>query len=103
MPNSYVIDIRHYLGDDGELARMPGAAAALALYFGSIVAWISHSNGEGDELTNVICRRSRARPPCREEVYAHILDDDRIEWFCPACRERGVVSGWRGTRWDRSA
>lgn len=98
-PNSYVVHLSHYLGDDGDLAPMPAPAAALAVYFGSIVAWVS---SDGGELTNVVCRRSRARPPCRAEIHARLAPDGRVEWRCPECAEEGVISGWRGTRWDRA-
>jgi hypothetical protein len=100
MPAYYTVDIRHYLGDDRNLAPMPAPALAIALFCGAVVAWVS---SDGGDLTNVVCRRSRACPACRAELYARRAPDDRIEWRCPACGESGVISGWRGTRWDRSA
>ena len=104
MPDAYVIDIRHYLDEKtGEFPPLPAPAMAIALFCGAVVAWVSGWPGPGGELTNVPCRRSRARPPCYGDVYARLAPDDRIEWRCAVCGESGVVSGWRGTRWDRSA
>lgn len=103
MPKSFVIDIRHYLDDKGTLTPgLPVPAMAIALFCGAVVAWVSGWPGPDGELTNVPCRRSRSRPPCWGEVCARLTPDDRIEWRCRACGEEGVVSGWRGTRWDRS-
>lgn len=103
MPKSYTIDIRHYLDDKGEPAPLPAPAIAIALFCGAIVAWVSGWPGPGGELTSVPCRRSRSRPPCYGEVYARLAARDEIEWRCPACGEQGTISGWHGTRWDRSA
>lgn len=98
--NSYVVHLPHYLDDKGNLPDgLPAPAATLALFFGSIVAWVSSGGGD---LTNVVCRRSRARPPCRAEVYARLEPDDQIAWRCAGCGEDGTISGWQGTRWDRS-
>jgi hypothetical protein len=39
---TWVVDLRHYLDDEtGDLADMPGPALNCALYFSSIVAWVS--------------------------------------------------------------
>jgi hypothetical protein len=103
MPNSYVIDIRHYLDEKGGLAKMPDPAKRLAVYFGSIVAWVSRCPEPEAALTNVVCRRSRARPPCYGEVYARLTAGDAILFRCSACGEEGTISGWRETRWDWSA
>lgn len=102
VPKTYVIDIRHYLDNQGDLASMPGPAVAIALFCGSIVAWVSGWPGPDGDLTNVPCRRSRSRPPCYEEVYARLAATGAIEWQCPGCGEQGTISGWSGTRWDRS-
>jgi len=103
MPKTYVIDIRHYLDDKGNLPPLPAPAMAIALFCGSIVSWVSGWPGPDGELTNVACRRSRSRPPCFGEVYAGPNRNREIEWRCRACGEEGTISGWRGTRWDRSA
>lgn len=104
MLKSYTIDIRHYLNEQGNLPPLPAPAMAIALFCGAVVAWVSVCPGPEGERTNVPCRRSRSRPPCYGDVYARMsLDGDRIAWRCQACGEEGTISGWQGTRWDRSA
>lgn len=103
MHDTYVMDIRHYLDEQGNLPdSLPVPAMAIDFFCGAVVAWVSGWPGPDGELTNVPCRRSRSRPPCYGDVYARHTTDDRIEWRCRACGEEGVISGRRGTRWDRS-
>jgi hypothetical protein len=28
-------------------------------------------------------------------------DTNEIRWQCSACADHGVISGWRGSPWDR--
>jgi len=103
MPDHYTIDLRHYLDEKGIVPPLPAPAMAIALFCGSVVSWVSGWPGTDGELTNVQCRHARSRPPCHGEVHARLAPDGRIEWRCQACGEEGTISGWRGTRWDRSA
>ncbi|MDH4066056.1 MAG: hypothetical protein OEW19_16775, partial [Acidobacteriota bacterium] len=63
-PESWVVDIRHYLDEETDDIpdQAPPRIVNLALFFGSIVAWVT------DHLpqhTNVSCRRSPGRKRCR--------------------------------------
>ena len=61
-PNTYVIDLGHYLGEDDDLADLPGPALTLAMASTSIVAWVTDHEPEGVLPTNVWCwRRSRRK------------------------------------------
>jgi hypothetical protein len=103
MIKSFGIDIRCYLDERGELGPMPAPAVSIALFFGSIVSWVTGWPGSDGERTNVACRRGRDRPPCYGEVYARLAAPGEIEWRCRACGEDGRIYGWEGTRWDRAA
>jgi hypothetical protein len=60
MPDSYVIHLPHFLDGAGNLPDgLPGPAATSAILCGAVVAWVSSSGGD---LTNAVCRQSRARP-----------------------------------------
>lgn len=54
MPQSFVIDIRHYLDEQGEVPALPLPAMTIAYFCGSVVAWVSASPGPG--------RRTDERP-----------------------------------------
>jgi hypothetical protein len=53
--STWVVDMRHYLDEGtGDLpASVPGPVLNLALFFGSIVAWVTDHLPEGDWHTNV--------------------------------------------------
>lgn len=102
MGDTWVTDMRHFLDERGDLAAMPAPALKLALHLGSIVGWMTSRSIEGPERTNVSCRRSPGRVPCRGEI--HALFEARggaILWECPLCGDNGRIDGWQESRWDR--
>jgi len=103
MGNSWVIDLRHFLNEDGALAEMPRPVSRLANYFGRIVKAVTSRNK--DVLTiGIRCRRRPGHRSCLGEIIA-FMDYERnsvIVWSCPICGDNGVISGWEGTVWDWS-
>ena len=99
---TYVTDLRHFL-DDGDLPDLPGPAMALAPHQGAIVEWMTMVLPADTEVTNVHCRRRPHRRRCDGRIEARFLaQGDAIAWRCPPRGDHGVISGWIGTRWDRS-
>ena len=94
MSNSWIVDIRHYLDEqtDDLPESLPGPAVNVALFFGSIVAWVTDHLPEGDWHTNVPCRRSPGRRRCQGDIMA---EPDRtsghIMWQCPVCGDNGLI------------
>jgi hypothetical protein len=66
------------------------------------VAWVTGHLLEGDEYTNVLCRRCPGRRRCRGEIIA-VLDCTSvyIEWRCALCGDNGLIHGWEDTPRDR--
>ena len=56
MGNTWITDLRHYLDHRGAMANLPGPALSLALFLGSIVAWVTSRRSPADQRTNVPCR-----------------------------------------------
>lgn len=101
MADTWITDIRHYIGEDGGLADMPAQARNLALYFGSIVAAMTAPPSKSPKLLDVPCRRRPGRKPCLGEIVAAFEEGfEYIVWECPACGDRGRIQGWAGTQWD---
>jgi hypothetical protein len=104
MGNTWVVDMRHYLDEKtGDLPdSLPGRVLSLALFFGSIVSWVTDHLPEGDWHTNVPCRRSPGRKRCLGEIFAE-LDADAlyIVWHCSVCGDNGLIHGWEATFWNR--
>jgi hypothetical protein len=103
MPDTFVTDMRHYLDESGEIpAGLPGPALNLALHQGAIVEWMTATLPEGNDWTNVYCRRSPGRQRCRGQIIARFDEEaGTIVWQCPICGDGGFIYGWAGTRWDR--
>lgn len=74
-PTGWVVDMRHYLDEEtGDLPDgLPTPVLNLALFFGSIVAWVTDHLPHGDWHTNVPCRRSPSRRRCLRRA----IDADR--------------------------
>jgi len=98
-----IADIRCYLIEDGSLPDLPEPALKVALHLSAIVGWISRSRSRTLRLTNVPCRRRPRRRRCPGEIEA-CLDPETgtIEWVCPLCTDDGTITGWEGTRWDKT-
>jgi hypothetical protein len=102
MGDTWVTDMRHYLDEDGCLGEMTNQALNLALFFGSIVGWMTSHETDPSLPSNVPCRRSPGHSRCVGEIYASFEVDPRgISWFCPLCLDNGLIHGWEGTLWDR--
>ncbi len=102
--STLITELTCYFDSRGELpSDLPGPALNLALYLGAIVSWATRGGSFEPERTNVSCRRRPRGRRCSGEIVAALNSKaGEVEWICPACGERGVISGWRGTRWDRS-
>ncbi|MGH9199828.1 MAG: hypothetical protein ACRD2A_01175 [Vicinamibacterales bacterium] len=103
-PTGWVVGMRHYVDEaTGDLLEViPERVLSLAVFFGSIVAWVTDHLPQGDWLTNVPCRRSPGRRRCRGEIVAELdQTSGHIVWHCPLCGDNGLIHGWEDTRWDR--
>jgi hypothetical protein len=102
--STWVVDMRHYLDEEtGDLPdSVPGPVLNLALFFGSIVAWVTGHLPESDWHTNVSCRRSPGRKRCRGEIVAELdRSSGHIVWHCSVCGDNGLIHGWEDTLWNR--
>jgi hypothetical protein len=83
---------------------IPERVLSLAIFFGAIVAWVTDHLPEGDEHTNVPCRRSPGRRRCRGDIIAQLdRSSGYIVWQCPLCGDHGMIHGWEDTLWNRHA
>jgi hypothetical protein len=95
-----VIDINHWLDERGELPTHNLRLRRNAL---RIVTFIEYGGPldvlEGRE-TLVACKRKPRRKQCLGLMWVMKRSDDRLEAYCPACREtEAVISGWQDTVW----
>jgi hypothetical protein len=103
MPRTFVVDLTHFLTEDGAIAPMPAPARRLAEYFGTIVADATTLPTEQYPAQPIRCRSRPGRKPCPGRIDTDFEPEtDRIVWWCPECGENGFISNWKGTLWDRS-
>jgi hypothetical protein len=96
--------MRHYTDEEtGDLpAGLPNRVLSLAVFFGSIVAWVTDHLPQGDWHTTVPCRRSPDRRRCLGDIVAELdASSSHIVWQCPICGDRGLIHGWEETLWNR--
>ncbi len=103
----WISDLRHFLDENGAIpAEIPGPARNVALYLGSIVAWVTDHRCDDpyddDAWTNVPCRPRPGRRRCNGLIWAWLdSDGSTICWECMECGDNGTIVGWERTRWDR--
>jgi len=99
---TWVTDMTHYVDARGQPAKLPGRVALLANHFGRIVSAVSRMQPGVVALLQVPCRRRPGRRLCGGMVEGGLnLDNDCVQWGCPACGDHGYIHEWRGTPWDR--
>jgi len=102
----YITDLRHFLDERGEIPGvMPKKAREFAGFLALVVdeCTLAESESESESapntshVTGIACRERG----CPGVVQAGLrTSDDRIRWACMICDGNGLISGWRGTRWD---
>jgi hypothetical protein len=103
MADTWIIDLTHYLDEDGDIISEPSPAKALAKYFTAIVFMASFPDPEYPPEYKVMCRRRPNRKPCLTELISFVdPETDDIMWMCPRCNDRGLISNWKGSMWDLS-
>jgi hypothetical protein len=95
----WVIDIRHWLNDEGTRPGVP----QLKLKVKKLAEIITYATSKETDLLvgkPPQCWRRPNRKPCNGRLNIHFTEDDRIYWICPKCGDEGVVDGFRGLVWD---
>jgi len=103
MGDTWVANLTDFLTEEGEIGPKSGPARKLAEYFTKIVVDATTEPWEEPTNTSVRCRRRPRRKPCAGVIGTDIdPDSDAIVWWCPVCGDKGTISNWQGSRWDRT-
>ena len=101
MADTWIVDITHFLDQDGCLEPTSRPALRLAEYIGSIIVMVSATDSALAGLATVACRRRPGRKKCPGEIVAQIeAETDALVWHCPNCGDNGLIARWRKTLWD---
>ena len=99
MSNTYITDNTHYLGQNGELAEMPGEARKLASFLVLLIDVTTQAFPVSNFDTRIRCKTDACTGSIRASVTSK---DGEIVWHCPKCRHNGVIRKWQGTKWDQT-
>ena len=95
----WITDLRHFL--DGAGLLVGGPPGRRAAYWCQVIEAATVRPDGACGGSAVRCRRSRRRVRCAGYVRVQRSDaTETVEWECPTCNDRGVISGWVGTAWD---
>lgn len=102
MESAYIMDLTHYLDDNGEIpkdihrdAREMGSFLALVV---DMVTVVYPETDTGVE-TGIRCRIQG----CTGEIIGALDNpDEEIHWFCIECGHHGTISNWQGSKWDNT-
>ena len=103
MGNGLIVDLKHFLADDGTIGPKSGPAKQLAEFLTRIVVDATTTVSDGSASPTAKCRRRPGRKACPGPIDPAIgPDPDVIYWACRACGDHGTIRNWRGSLWDCS-
>lgn len=94
----YITDITHYLDENGKLSpQMPIQARKVASYLILLIDATTSLYPVKGMDTKIRCKRKR----CKGSIISTLLNlKSEIIWYCPICRDNGVITNWQGTEWN---
>ncbi len=95
-----ISNLTHFLDDQGNIPKqMPKEARELANFLALIVDATTKTMPSTLSTTDIRCFQKG----CHGEVKSAIRQkESEIHWYCPDCKNEGVISHWKGTRWDNN-
>jgi hypothetical protein len=94
----YVTNFQHFLDEQGNIpTNMPKEARELANFLALLID--DASTGDYDAEPTIRC----IEEGCEGLIVPTLIEDENeIYWVCIACKKKGVITDWRGTKWDNS-
>lgn len=100
MGNTWITDMSHFDYPEEETYTLPKQALKLWAFFGSIVDG-TVGRPPFRRTAGIRCRRRPKRVPCSGVIESELHPNgNEIRWWCPVCGDSGLISNWKGTRWD---
>ena len=99
-----IANLRHYLGDDLSLVKIPTPAATLREFLGCLVEAVTSRDPDDENyVTPLKCRHGSDGCDGDIIVFFDPKDSSVIKWSCMFCEDEGQLTGWEGTVWDKSS
>ena len=96
MSKSYITNFQHYLNDKENIPTdIPKEARELANFLALLID--DASSGDYDAEPTIRC----IEKGCEGLIVPILVEDkDEIYWSCVASKVNGVITDWKGCRWD---
>ena len=92
----HITNFQHYLDDHANIpTSIPKEARELANFLALLID--DASTGDYDSEPTIRCIEKGCVGLI---VPTWIQDEDEIYWVCVTCKKKGVITDWRGTKWD---
>jgi len=94
----YISNLTHFLNDQENIpTQMPKEARELANFLALIVDVTTRTKPSTLTSTDIRCFQKG----CHGFVKSAIRPKEgEIHWYCPECKNEGVISQWQGTKWN---
>lgn len=88
----------HFLNEKGNIPKeMPAEAREMAGFYAMVVDITTQRQPAVLTTTTLRCFNKA----CQGLIHTSFQSGRKeIRWFCPACKNEGVISNWQGTKWD---
>lgn len=92
--------MQHFLDEQGNIPKqMPKEARELANFLALVVDETTKAMPLTLSETGIRCFNKG----CHGQVKSSVSRaKGEIRWYCPVCENEGVISEWKGTKWDNT-
>ena len=94
----YISNMQHSLDESGNIPKeMPREARELASFFALVVDTTTKKIPFTLTQTDIRCFQKGCQGLIKSEILGK---KDDIHWACSKCKNEGVISEWKLTKWD---
>lgn len=92
----YNSNMQHFIDIEGNIPKqMPKEARELASFLALVIDTTTKKNPTTLTTTDIRCFNKRCHGLVKSSMR---LVTNEIHWFCPNCREEGLISEWQKTK-----
>ena len=94
----YISNMQHFLDDKGNIPnQMPKEARELASFFALVIDATTKKSPFTLSEIELRCFESKCQGTIKSEV---LKESNEIHWVCSKCKNEGMISNWKLTKWD---
>ena len=94
----YISNMQHFLDDKGNIPnQMPKEARELASFFALVIDATTKKSPFTLSQIELRCFENKCQGTIKSEV---LKESNEIHWVCSKCKNEGMISNWKLTKWD---